>query len=79
MTKSISDSLCIGVDISSYERNRLVVMRIKDNETYIINQFLDDEALELYNKLIGADKFEKEANWELFYDWAEQFIRGKNI
>lgn len=49
----ISDCLIIGVDLSPYDDNALIVARKKDDDIYIINRFGNDEALELYNKLIG--------------------------
>lgn len=51
--KNISECLYIGVDFSSADEDCLVVMRKDGDETYVVNQFRNDEALELYNKLIG--------------------------
>ena len=50
--KNISECLYIGVDFSSTDEDCLVVMRKDGDETYVVNQFRNDEALELYNKLI---------------------------
>ena len=50
----ISDCLYIGVDFTPNDDKTLVVMRRKGADTYVVNQFRNDEALELYNKLIGA-------------------------
>ena len=50
----ISDCLYIGVDFALNDDETLVVMRRKGSDTYIINQFRNDEAVELYNKLIGV-------------------------
>ena len=50
----IVDSLSIGVDISSYEKDVLVVMRHRyDGKIDVINVIQDEEAIEIYNKLIG--------------------------
>lgn len=54
--KYINDCLTIGVDISPKEVPYIVVMRRVGNDTFVINRFVDDEAIELYNKLIGKDK-----------------------
>lgn len=51
---SISDCLYIGVDFAPNDDNTLVVMRRNGTNTYVVNQFRNDEALELYNKLIGV-------------------------
>jgi hypothetical protein len=51
----ISDCLTIGVDFEPDLKNGcLVVMRQNDDEIYVLNQFRNEEALELYNKLIGV-------------------------
>ena len=50
----ISDCLYIGVDFTLNDDETLVVMRKKGSDTYVINQFRNDEAVELYNKLIGV-------------------------
>lgn len=52
--KGISDRLYIGVDFALDDDETLVVMRRKGDDTYVINQFRNDEAVELYNKLIGV-------------------------
>ena len=49
----VSDCLMIGVDFSPNEEDSLVVMRRVENDTYVLNQFRNEEARELYNKLIG--------------------------
>ena len=51
--KYISDFLTIGVDFSPTDDGTLVVMRREGDRTYVLNQFRNDEAKELYNKLIG--------------------------
>ena len=56
MNKSVEDCLIIGVDFSLYDKDYLVVFRRDGDKTYIINKFTDDEATEIYNKLIGKDK-----------------------
>lgn len=50
----ISDCLYIGVDFAPNDDGMLVVMRREGIDTYVVNQFRNDEALELYNKLIGV-------------------------
>ena len=54
--KSIEDCLTIGVDFFHNDRGVLVVMRRKGDEIHVLNEFSDDEALGLYNKLIGNKK-----------------------
>lgn len=49
----VSDCLVIGVDFSPNEDDVLVVTRRVENDTYVLNQFRNEEARELYNKLIG--------------------------
>ena len=49
----VSDCLMIGVDFSPNEEDSLIVMRRVENDIYVINQFRNEEARELYNKLIG--------------------------
>lgn len=53
-TKYISDCLTIAVDFTPFDDNILVVMRREDDRTYVLNQFRNEEAAELYNKLIGV-------------------------
>lgn len=52
--KCISDCLTIGIDFSPNDEDILVVMRREGDRTYVLNQFRNDEAKELYNKLIGV-------------------------
>ena len=54
--KSISDALQIGVDFSPNDADMMMVMRRKGTDTYIVNVLEDDEAVEVYNKLIGNTK-----------------------
>lgn len=49
----VYDNLMIGVDFAPDDSKVLVVMRRKGDETYILNQFKDEEAVWLYTKLIG--------------------------
>ena len=56
MDKSVEDCLVIGVDFSPNETDMIVVMRRSGDKTYFINKLTDDEAVEIYNKLIGKDK-----------------------
>lgn len=49
----VNDCLVIGVDFSPNEDDVLVVTRRVENDTYVFNQFRNEEARELYNKLIG--------------------------
>lgn len=54
MNKSVEDCLIIGVDFSPNESDVMMVMRREGYETYIINLLKDEEAREVYNKLIGV-------------------------
>lgn len=47
------DSLRIEIDFSFEDNDVLIVMRRNGNEHYIINMLKNDEAREIYNKLIG--------------------------
>ena len=52
---TIQETLYIGVDISQIDENWLVVTRRnKNGEFEVVNKFINDEALEVYNKLIGV-------------------------
>lgn len=51
--ENIEDCLVIGVDFSLNDSDMLMVMRRKGKETHIINLLKDEEAREIYNKLIG--------------------------
>ena len=53
MNKSVEDYLMIGVDFSPNDEGTLVVMRRVKDDIYVLNQFRNEEAVELYNKLIG--------------------------
>lgn len=50
----VSDCLIIGVDFSSREDDIIVVTRRVEDKTYVLNMFKNEEAKELYNKLIGV-------------------------
>lgn len=54
MNKSVEDCLIIGVDFSPNDTDMMMVMRRKGDETHIINLLKDEEAKEVYNKLIGV-------------------------
>ena len=54
MNKSVEDYLVISVDFSPNDDDILTVSKIKHNEIYVLNQFRNEEARELYNKLIGV-------------------------
>lgn len=54
--KGVEDCLIVGVDICPNDVPYVAVMRKVNNDTFVINRFIDDEAIELYNKLIGKDK-----------------------
>ena len=58
--QGIQDCLTIGVDISPNDVPYIAVMRNIGNVTSVINRFVDDEAIELYNKLIGKGEQEYE-------------------
>lgn len=52
--KNIEDALYIGVDFNSNSNfGCLAVTRQKGDKIYVINLLHNDEALDLYNKLIG--------------------------
>ena len=50
--KNIEDVLIVGVDFDS-NSGCLAVTRQKGDKIYVINLLHNDEALDLYNKLIG--------------------------
>ena len=51
---NIEDCLVIGVDINEKENPTILVTRIVDDFRFkVVNQLWDDEAIEIYNKLIG--------------------------
>lgn len=50
---SVEDRSIIGVDFSPNDKDMISVMRRKGNDTYVINVLTDEEAREVYNKLIG--------------------------
>ena len=56
MNKSVEDCLIISVDFSPHDKDYLVVARRNGDTTHFINILTDDEAVEIYNKLIGKDK-----------------------
>lgn len=50
----MEDCLVITVDISNNDRPTILVTRSDDDLSFkIVNQLWDDEAIEIYNKLIG--------------------------
>lgn len=54
MSESIEDCLVIGVDFDSRTNYGVVTVgRHQDGKLYIINVLENDEALDIYNKLIG--------------------------
>ena len=52
--KYVNDCLIIAVDFTPFDDEILVVMRKEGNKMYAINQFRNEEAREIYNKLIGV-------------------------
>lgn len=55
----VNDCLTLGIDfMPDLENGCLVVMRQRGDDIYVVNQFRNDEALELYNKLIGVKENE---------------------
>lgn len=56
MTGGISDSLVIGFDMSGDDKACLTVIRINGRNRKVINQILDKEAEDLYERLAGLDK-----------------------
>lgn len=53
--KYISDCLMISVDFSPYEDDILIVARGKNQEIHGLKVFRNQEAKDLYNKLIGKE------------------------
>ena len=51
--KSVEDCLIIGVDFAPNDTGVMTVMRREGDEVRIINFLKDEEAVKLYNKLIG--------------------------
>ena len=49
----LEDCLIIGVDFSPSDEDCLVVTRRQGDKTYVLNEFRNEEAVDLYNKLIG--------------------------
>ena len=68
-SRYISDYLMIGVDFSTHDEGALVVMRRVEDDTYVLNQFRNEEARELYNKLIGVKEIPYEAEWKYWDGW----------
>jgi hypothetical protein len=55
--EDIEDCLVIGVDFDSRTDNGVITVgRHQDEKLYIINVLENDEALDIYNKLIGKGK-----------------------
>ena len=50
-----SDCLTISVDFSPYDNDLLMVVRNYNGSLNILKVFKDEEARDLYNKLIGAE------------------------
>ena len=55
MNKSVEDCLIISVDFTPHDTDMMMVMRRKGKETHIINLLKDEDAREVYNKLIGDE------------------------
>ena len=51
--KNLEDGLLIGVDFNENDKNTLAVFRKEDEDLIVVNMITDDEALEIYKKLIG--------------------------
>ena len=62
MNKSVEDCLIVGVDFSPNDKDYIVVTRRNGDTTCVINILTDDEAIEIYNKLIGKDKYNTNLN-----------------
>lgn len=51
----MNDCLIVGVDFSTNDdTDMLIIMRRKGEKAYVVNLLKDEEALEIYNKLIGV-------------------------
>ena len=54
--ENIDDCLHIGVDFNSLDNSGcLAVIRKNGEQFYVVNMLRDNEALEVYNKLIGKE------------------------
>lgn len=53
-SKSVDDNLVVGVNFSPNDEDAVVVMRNMNNHVYIVNMFKNEEAREIYDKLIGV-------------------------
>lgn len=53
-SKSIEDMLFIGVSFSPNDIDIMSVMRRDGDKTYVVNMLKNEEAREIYNKLIGV-------------------------
>ena len=51
--KCLEDCLVIGVDLSNDGNALTVARRIKDNKLEVLKVFRNDEAYDLYEKLVG--------------------------
>lgn len=51
---NMNDFLYVSVDFSNNDSDCMLVMREKDDVTYVVNKFTDEEARSLYKKLIGV-------------------------
>lgn len=54
--ENVEDCLMISVDISLGDDSVLLVGRRKNGELYIVNEFKNKEAVEMYNYLLGDYK-----------------------
>lgn len=59
MSKSINESVIVGVNFSDKDQGVLIVGRQKNGVMDIINAFQDEEAYELYMKLVTKKEKEK--------------------
>lgn len=53
--KSITDCLIVGVDLSPFDEDFIVVSRIENGKMNIIKNFKNKEANELYDKLTKSN------------------------
>ena len=79
MNKSVEDCLIVSVDFSSNDKNYMVVARRNGDETYIVNELTDNEAVEIYTKLIGKECESTEAEWVMVLDDFDDGVGNREL
>ena len=49
----INDALILGVDISDEDHSALVVGKVINGKTYVLNTILGERAIDIYKELMG--------------------------